>query len=45
MTDFKAMMCMFGGAFVVMCAILYGFLFLIYPDGVPTFVPIIPLRS
>lgn len=44
MTNFKVMMCIFGGAFVVVCAVFYGFLFIIDPVGVPIFVPIAPLK-
>lgn len=39
MTDLKAMMFILGGVVVVMCAVFYGFLFLIDLDGVPTMVP------
>jgi hypothetical protein len=45
MTDFKAMMCILGGVFVLMCVVFYGFLFLIYPEGTSTFVPIVPMKS
>lgn len=45
MTDFKAMMCILGGVFIVMCAVFYGFLFLISPEATPTFVPFVPLKS
>lgn len=45
MTDFKAMMCILGGVVLVMCAIFYGFLFFIYPDATPVFMPGMPTKS
>jgi hypothetical protein len=37
MTDFKAMMFIIGGVALLMCAIFYGFLFYIYPEGATTY--------
>ncbi len=37
MTDFKAMLCILGGVIAMMCAVFYGFLFLIYPNGANTY--------
>jgi hypothetical protein len=37
MTDFKAMLCILGGVIAMMCAVFYGFLFLIYPNGATTY--------
>ena len=37
MTDFKAMLCIIGGVALVMCAIFYGFLFYIYPEGASSY--------
>lgn len=45
MSDFKAMMCILGGVVVVMCVIFYGFLFFIYPEATPVFVPGAPVKS
>lgn len=40
MTDLKALMCILGGVVLMMCVVLYSFLFLIYPDGPKTSVPL-----
>jgi len=45
MTDFKAMMCILTGVALVMCFVFYGFLFMIYPDGPKTFVPLAGMTS
>lgn len=45
MSDFKAMMCILGSVVLVMCVIFYGFLFYIYPEATPVFVPGVPAKS
>lgn len=45
MTDVKALICILGGVFAVMCIVFYGFLFLIHPEGVPAFIPAAHLKS